>query len=1339
MTYKHKHLRPKDSRSVQTALTNRPFCYLCIMKRCFGLLLFALLAAGCAKQGIPVGTDTGYIVDNIGDNVINGFLFDRNGYVWMVPSSGRYLFKTDGSIFIRYESDPDTPGSLSASKVNDMTVDAQNRVWVATQKGVDLYDQARGCFDHIPVEDNNNYVIDIAHGGESRIAIVTRRGLLELNGESGRFVRKIQIPQLTSSEPYLDFDSAGNLWLRLDNSLTCYDENYNLLFKKDYTRLAGRPVFDGSKYVWVNDGERLRTINIHSFKESDASDLFPELAGIRPGTLLKVRDGLLVVNSTAGPFLVDLSRDTATNLAHAEGQEKTILEYAQAGCRALQLGPNGNLWIAEREGGFKHHIFNLKQEPSDKAYLDFLVSGDVQATTQDKHFIWLVSDGRIAAFDKESEQITSVQDLRSLTDMNVATLSAGADGHLLLCGHARAARPLELFTTGPDGSLTFEKRFKLPYVGIGTIGSDGHIYAVGTGTVIMQVETDGKIREITNLFNDYACYATLLKTLSDGTVLICFTDHAPVIFHPEDETVKMLDTEGLDQVYFSSFAEDALGRVWIGSTDKGLFLYDKSDGSFEKVDNYPETTVNSLAADRDGNVFAIGNYSAVYRFGGDPEGGGRPVWADYSDFPKARRLYPLPDGTVTLVGQGQYEWFNEERVNAPQATDLTTHIYLTSGKRILCSLCEDDYPDNRVSLRLDRNTEDLNLFLGVMDRANPFSRHAFFYDINHFRTGLRESFDKPQIPLYGVSRPFNTVRFQVTDKDMAASSDPFTIRVWMNLLPMEIIGSILLVLLVSTALIFWLLSRKKKQEAEEEKIKREMTEKLNMENIDFFANISHEFRTPLTLIHGAASSLETEDTRALGIIRRNTERMMRLVSQMLDFNKLDHGILKLHVKEEPVMDIIRAVKSDFEIGASVKGLQLNLETDVEDKSGYVDRDKLEKILYNLCSNAVKYTPPGGQVDLSVSVTEDDTLQVSVADTGIGIPEDALEAVFDRFYRTEGTGKAGGTGIGLYYTRALVNLHHGSIHANVRKEDDKVIGSIFSFSLPLRKEVYSEAELGEGPDAATSLDANDHLSEYVEETAEAGADSSKPSVMLIDDDYEIVYYLKNLLSDTYNVYFRFDAMSGYKMIEEVQPDIIVCDMMMLEMDGLQLCRMVKENLSMSHIPFVMLTAKSTMQDQIDSLGAGADAYVVKPFEPGYLMALIKSMIDNRNRVRKMLGSSLSVPKSSKEVLSGQDNDFMEKLYDIMKKSLHDGELDIDTVAEKLGVSRSKFYYKVKALTGQTPNEFFTTYKLNYAAEMIKQGKYKISAIADTLGFSSPSHFASLFRKQFGVLPSQYVSD
>jgi signal transduction histidine kinase/DNA-binding response OmpR family regulator len=1306
------------------------------MKLLIRTLLFAILLAGCEVPVSPTGTETGIVTDGFGNNVITEFLFDKNGYVWMVPSSGRCLFKMDGSIIIRYDHDPEQPGSLAASKVNAVTLDSRSDVWVATQKGVDRFDQARGCFDHVYVDDNNKYVIDITRSSQDRICIITRRDLLELDRESDRFLRKIKLPHLTSSEPQVFFDVNDMLWLRQDNVLFCYDSDYSELQRYVFQQLRDRVLFDGTKYIWLIDGDTLLAINTHSLMESEAGELFPELYGKRALSILKINDGIMVVNTDEGPFLVDVFRDSATDMAHADGSAKTILEYVQAGCRAMQTEPNGNLWASNKDGGFIHYVFSEDRVPANKAYVDFLVSGNVSATARNSRFEWLLSDGTITTYDRQDDSFIKTQYLKELTKMDVSFMTADEKDHLLLSAHFRSARPLELFRVDMDGSLVFERSIKLPYAGIGTIDKDGRIFAAGAGTVIMGVDTDGSVREIAKPFNDYSCYATLMKPLSDGSILICFTDHPPVILHTEEERVEVLESAGLDQVYYSSFVEDASGRVWIGSTDKGLYLYDKTKGPLIKVDSYPETVVNSLAADAGGNIFVTGDYRAVYRFGTQQEAYGRPVWADYSDYPLERRLYPLSDGSVVLVGQKSYVWFSEERINSKEVPDILTHVYLTTKNRIIASFRTDDFPSHRMALRLRRETEDLNLYIGVLDRTNPFSRHSFYYDINHFRTGPQESLDNPQIPLYGVSRPYNTVRFWVTSSSMGAGTDPFTIVVKMNLLLREIISLAVVLMMLVVASVFWILSRKKKKEAEAEKLKREMIEKLNMENIDFFANISYEFQAPLTLINGAATSLTTEDTKSLGMIRRNTDRMMRLVSQMLDFNKLDHGILKLHVKEDNVREIVRAVKTDFEIGASMKGLQLNLLEDGDAESGYVDRDKLEKILYNLCSNAVKYTPPGGQIDISFTIDPDGFLQVSIADTGIVIPEDALEAVFERFYRTKGTGKAGGTGIGLYYTRALVNLHHGSIRAKVRKADEKIIGSVFSFSIPLQKEAYSVAEREENMDTVTNLDRNGYLGEYADKISETGTDTNKPSVVLIDDDYEIIYYLKNLLSDSYNVHFRFDAMSGYKMIKEVQPDVIVCDMMMVEMDGLQLCHVVKENITISHIPFVMLTAKSTLRDQIDILSVGAEAYVVKPFAPEYLLALIKSMIDNRNRMRKMLSSSLSVPNSSKDVLSGQDKAFMEKLYAIMKASMSNGKLDIDPIAEKLGVSRSKFYYKVKALTGQTPNDFFTTYKLNYAAELLKIGKYKISAIADTLDFSSSSHFAAQFRKKFGVLPSQY---
>jgi len=1291
----------------------------------------------CTKPDIVVGSATGNAVDDLGEFRISNFLFDADGFVWLVPSSDRYLFKTDGVNVIQYKHEPNETGSLSVDKVNDVALDKDNNVWIATQKGVDKYNHEQGNFRHIGIDDNNAYVISIAASNDGRVCIATRRYVLELDNEIGKFMRKIQTPFMTSHEPQLFFDGSNNLWAQFDNLILCYDKDYNIKYRKEFKNLGGNATYDGDRYVWIIENDEPWTINTSNLHESRAQDHIKNLSGIKTESIRCIRKNLMILKTDKENLLIDELLGSAINSEEAEGNNKVLLNCANNGALALAISPNGNLWSSDSDGGFHQHLLDESHIPSDKLYVDALVDGRIKRTTRNTNFSWLLSNKDLVSYNiKTGEFVDTFTDITKLSPGSM--VSSSDNGYVLVCGAPRESVPFTLIKTDENGKMRLEKHIKTPYGGIAVLDRMGNIYSAGSGTKIMKVSHNGEIQEVANLFNDYACYPSFMKPIHDGTVIICYTDHCPVVYNPADNSVKVLDIPGLKQAYFYSVKEDKSGHIWIGSTDNGLYFYDPKDGYFSKVESFPESGVSSIAADSEGNVFVMGEYKNVYCFRGGNFKDCKHIWADYSDFPTERTLHRLPDGTVVLCGPDDYEWFSKDRIETTQELTAPVHVILTSGKKVLTCFSTLDYPDNEVTVKLDRNTNGFNMRLAVLDKASEFASYSYFYDINNFKTGARESFNNPQIPLYGVSKARNTVTFWISDNYLVTQTAPFKIHVKMNFLVWELLIPALVLFLLIVATILWIIIERKKREAANERVKREMTERLNMENIDFFANISHEFRTPLTLIHGAASTMKCEDEKAVSLIRRNADRMLKLVSQMLDFNKLDHGILKLNVKLEPVSDIIETVKSDFEIGAAIKGIQISMNLNGGPVMGWVDRDKLEKILYNLCSNAVKYTPPGGSVEITVEESGDHMLKVAVSDSGIGIPDDALEAVFDRFYRTKATKKAGGTGIGLYYTRALVNLHHGSIHAESIKEDEKTIGSRFVFNIPLGEAEYSEEEKADITDNHFSIDKKENLSEYVEDTSSDNANDNRPTVMVIDDDYEVVYYLKSLLSKSYKVNFRFDAMSGYKMIEEVNPDVIVCDMMMVEMDGIQLCRMVKENISMSHIPFIMLTAKSTMQDQIDSLASGADAYIVKPFNPEYLLALVKSMIDNRNRVRKMFNSSLSVPKSSKNTLSSQDNEFMEKMYDVMKSCLSNGELDIDSVAESLGVSRSKFYYKVKALTGQTPNEFFTTYKLNYSVELLKEGKYKIAAISDMLGFSSASHFASQFKKKFGVLPSQYTN-
>ena len=366
--------------------------------------------------------------------------------------------------------------------------------------------------------------------------------------------------------------------------------------------------------------------------------------------------------------------------------------------------------------------------------------------------------------------------------------------------------------------------------------------------------------------------------------------------------------------------------------------------------------------------------------------------------------------------------------------------------------------------------------------------------------------------------------------------------------------------------------------------------------------------------------------------------------------------------------------------------------------------------------------------------------ISVSDTGIGIPEGKTESIFGRYYSTQSGQNIGGTGIGLYFSRKLVELHHGEIKAFNRSSIDGKKGALFSLILPVNESAYSESEHAQENEEFVSVDADRYLSEYTVDVPEvAEEDNSKPIVLVVDDDYEVQYYLKTLLAPHYNVITRFDAMSGYEAIEQINPAVVISDVLMLDVDGYQLCRMVKENFMMSHIPFIMLTAKATVSEQVEGLDAGADAYVVKPFDPKYLLALIKSQLSNRDNIRKMVGESTTVAKLDEDLLEIQDRNFLKQLYELMEKELANPELNINHIAREMLISRTKLYYKIKNLTGDTPTDFFRKYKLNRAMELLKSGNAKIAEVAEMVGYNSASYFTKLFKEQFGVLPREYLRE
>jgi signal transduction histidine kinase/DNA-binding response OmpR family regulator len=530
-------------------------------------------------------------------------------------------------------------------------------------------------------------------------------------------------------------------------------------------------------------------------------------------------------------------------------------------------------------------------------------------------------------------------------------------------------------------------------------------------------------------------------------------------------------------------------------------------------------------------------------------------------------------------------------------------------------------------------------------------------------------------------------------------------------------------------------ARRLARRAEQEKEQEQRTNQMNM---SFFANIAHEFRTPLTMIAGPvgqlakSESMDGEDKKLLSIAQRSVQRMFKLVNQLMDFNKLENDTLKLHIEDTDMAKVLNGICDTFEFNAHEKGLTLNRYGMDDSLKAWTDADKVEKIVYNLLSNALKFTPNGGSIDVTLD-TDGKTVKIMIADTGKGIPEDQKENIFKRYYQLDNQTKAfvnWGTGIGLYFSRRLAQLHHGELTAGNRSD---VQGALFTLTYPMCRDAYSEQELNPLSQESAIIEPIVPAAE-IEQTDEH---DGRPTILVVDDDAEIVNYMRVLFSKDYRLITCLDADSALQWLRKEEPNIVLSDVAMPGKDGYELCREIKQDIQLSHIPVILVTAKITSENQVEGLNVGADAYVTKPFDPSVLSALIQSQLKNRERIRNILTQSTSTSEQEVgDVLSEYDQKFMDELYKLMEEELSNTELNINRITELLYMSRTKLYYKIKGLTGETPSSFFRTYKLNRAAELLKSGKYSISEIVDKTGFSTQSHFSSVFKSKFGVTPSQY---
>ena len=524
------------------------------------------------------------------------------------------------------------------------------------------------------------------------------------------------------------------------------------------------------------------------------------------------------------------------------------------------------------------------------------------------------------------------------------------------------------------------------------------------------------------------------------------------------------------------------------------------------------------------------------------------------------------------------------------------------------------------------------------------------------------------------------------------------------------------------------------------------------QKLQFFTNVSHEVRTPLTLILAPLDRLivslrESPYASDLGLIQKNANRLLRVINQILDFRKIQNGKMRLHVSLFNLNEMVDSFEKEFRVMAEENEVSFTFQLAGEDIMVWADKEKVAIVIRNIISNAFKFTPAGGNIYVTMGVSDDDKhCYVRVEDSGVGIPQSKLSEIFERFSQADNARGAyyQGTGIGLALSKEIISLHHGEIYA----ESLEGKGAVFTIELQLGKEHYKPSEVdfymgGETVSVPETESVSASAGKESEEEKEQPVDSSLPTVLIVEDNKDLCNMLKLQLEDKFNIYMANDGVEGLKKVHLYHPDMVVTDQMMPNMDGIEMLQRIRKDFQISHIPVIILTAKGNDEAKTKAISMGANAYIIKPFSKDYLVARIEQLLNERKLFRERVWQQPEEHKEEQDTyeqfLVEKDVQFIEKIHQVIEENLDNSDFNIDTIASTIGLSRSAFFKKLKSLTGFAPVDLVKEIRLNKSIELIKNSDMSISEIAFAVGFKDSGYFSKCFRKKYDQTPREYMNE
>lgn len=1306
------------------------------------------------------------IKDGLAQTTVNAIIQDKKGFMWFGTKGG--LSRYDGLSFRNFKRDMTDSHSLGNNFVTSLYEDNDGNIWVGTDAGLYIYYSDKEVFAPFDCVSEEGTRIDrtvsaISGDKQGRVWIAVETQGLFCYDSQRKVLYNYMLSEFSANVNSFTFDNSGTIWVGFygnglfyskDNLKTLHpylsQKDGSEIFKDDVVMNIVPGAYNCLYISSIRQGVQELNLTSGNLRNLLLQDETGEMVYCRD--LLVNSDNELWIGTETGAYIYNLRTDRYVHLHSSQDDPYSLSDNAiYSLCEDREHG----IWVGSYFGGVdyypKSYTYFEKYYPKDGE--NTLRGKRVREFCQDnKGTLWIgTEDGGLNRFDPKTKTFSFFAPSAGFTNIHglcmvgdnlwVGTFSKGLKvvdtntGNILKT-YQKTESPRSLIDNGvfaicqtATGDVYLGTMFGLLKYNPQTDDFDRIEELAGRFVYDIKEDSGGNLWLATYANGAY-CYNINEKrwknyvhdeadegSLPYDKVLSIFEDsHHQIwlttqgggccLFHPDTETFTSYDSsDGLPNDVVYQIVEDADGLLWL-TTNSGLACFNPAT---KQVKVY--TTANGLLGDQF-------NYRSSYKdeagtiYLGSIDGF---VVFNPKTFTENKNLPPV---VIT-----DFMLFNKEvhagEKNAPLEKSITF--------------------SDRITLQSDQNS--FSFRIAALGYQLP-KMNKMMYRLDGFDKDWISVGESPIITYSNLEYGDYLFRVKASNSDGIWNPQehllhihilpPFYCSIWAYCI-------YALLVVVCSVYAFWYFKQRSNRHhrRQQEKFEQEKEREIYNAKIDFFTNVAHEIRTPLTLIKGPLENiilkkhLDSETREDLNIMQHNTERLLNLTNQLLDFRKVESQGYRLNFAKCDITNIVQETFMRFTSLSRQKGVELTLEQPDEIFYAHVNREAFTKIISNLLNNGMKYADTYVHIKLKVD-RENQAFYVITRNDGAVIPDEMKEEIFRpfvRFNQKEEGKVTTGTGIGLALSRSLAELHRGSLVMLPGEE-----ANVFCLTLPIVQDMAISLD-SEAMDPEMQAETSGEQFSGLKFDGEI-ATTSKHVVLVVEDNTDMRAFIKRQLSAEYTVLTAANGKEALQVLDDNFVNLVVSDVVMPLMDGFELCKVIKSEVGYSHIPVILLTAKTNIQSKIEGMELGADSYIEKPFSPEYLLAVASSLINNREKLRQNFAES-PLAAFNTMALTKADEEFIKKLNEIILANLSNPDLSMDDMAESLNMSRSSFYRKIKGVLDMTPNEYLRIVRLKRAAQLLKEGEGQVSEICYMVGFSSSSYFSKCFQKQFGVLPKDFV--